>query len=65
MKKAFKILLTIFLMFAIVAGAVVVWQWKNIKSITLGVRENSEQIEQRRNENQEKLVEDVNVCLVI
>ncbi len=63
LKKTFKILLTIFLIFAIVAGAVMVWQWKNIKSITLGVRENSEQIERRRNENQEKLVEDVNVFM--
>ena len=63
MKKVFKILLTIFLVFAIVSGAVVVWQWENIKSITLGVRENSEQIEQRRNENQEKLVKDVNVFM--
>lgn len=60
MKKALKVLLIVFLLLAIVLGAVFLWQWKNIESIMLGVKEESIEIEKRRNENQIKLVDDVN-----
>lgn len=60
MKKILKILLIIVLVFIIVIAGLLLWQWKNIESILMGISQNSEQIEQMRNENQETLVGDVN-----
>ena len=60
LKKILKILLTILVILALVTGAVAIWQWDNIQSVLLGIREDAENIEKLRNENQEKLVKDVN-----
>lgn len=60
MKKILKTLLVIFLVFIIAVAGLLLWQWKNIESILIGVSQNSKQIEQRRNENQESLVGNVN-----
>jgi len=60
LKKILKILLIIVLVFVIVIAGFLLWQWKNIESILMGVSQSSEQIEQMRNENQETLVGDVN-----
>ena len=60
MKKFLKTLLVIFLVFIIAVAGLLLWQWKNIESILIGVSQNSKQIEQRRNENQESLVGNVN-----
>lgn len=60
MKKILKILLVIILAFIIAVAGILLWQRKNIESILMGVAQNSEQIEQKRNENQETLVGDVN-----
>lgn len=63
MKKALKILLIILLVLAVITGSVVIWQWKNIKSIWLGLRSSSEEIDEMRNQNQTQLVEGVNEYL--
>ena len=60
MKKILKILLVIILAFIIAVAGLLLWQWKNVESILMGVSQNSKQIEQKRNENQETLVGDVN-----
>ncbi len=60
MKKLLKTLLVIFLVFIIAVAGLLLWQWKNIESILVGVWQNSEEIEQKRNENQETLVGNVN-----
>lgn len=63
MKKVLKILLIILVLLAIAAGSIAIWQRKNIQSIMLGVKEESTEIEKRRNDNQNKLVEDVNTYM--
>ena len=60
MKKFLKTLLVIILVLVISIAGILLWQWKNIESILMGVSQNSEQIEQKRNENQKSLVGDVN-----
>ncbi len=60
MKKILKTLLVIILIFVIAVAGILLWQRKNIESILMGVSQSSEQIEQKRNENQETLVGDVN-----
>lgn len=60
MKKFLKTLSVIILILVIVLVGILLWQRKNIESILMGVSQNSEQIEQKRNENQETLVGDVN-----
>lgn len=60
MKKILKFLLVIILAFIIAVVGLLLWQWKNVESILMGVSQNSEQIEQKRNENQETLVGDIN-----
>ncbi len=60
LKKVLKILLIIFIILAVILGSVAIWQWKNIQSIMLGLRSDSGEIQKLRDENQEKLVEDVN-----
>ena len=60
MKKILKILLVIILAFIIAVAGLLLWQWKNVESILMGVSQNSKQIEQKRNENQETLVDNVN-----
>ncbi len=60
MKKVLKTLMAIILILVIVVAGLLLWQWKNIESILMGVSQNSEEIEQKRNENQETLVGDIN-----
>lgn len=63
MKKTIKIILIIFIVLSVSVGTLAIWQWKNIQSIILGVSENSEQIEKRRNDNQTKLAQDVSTYM--
>ena len=63
MKKVLKVLLIILILLAIALGTLAIWQWKNIESIMLGIKEESTEIEKKRNENQIKLVDDVNTYL--
>ena len=63
MKKALKILLIILIAISLVAGGLAIWQRKNIESILIGLREDSAQIDKRRNDNQTNLVDDVNTYL--
>lgn len=63
MKKVLKVLLIILVLLAIAAGSVAIWQRKNIQSIMLGVKEESTEIEKRRNDNQTNLVDDVNTYM--
>lgn len=63
MKKVLKILLIILVLLAIAAGSVAIWQRKNIQSIMLGVKEESIEIEKKRNDNQTNLVDDVNTYM--
>ncbi len=63
MKKVLKVLLIVLILLAIAAGSVAIWQWKNIQSIMLGVKEESREIAKRRNDNQTKLVEDINTYM--
>lgn len=60
MKKFLKTLLVIILVLVIAIAGILLWQRKNIESILMGVAQNSEQIEKKRNENQETLVGNVN-----
>ena len=63
MKKALKRFLAVLIILALVLGGIVIWQWKNIESIIIGIREESEQIDKRRENNQKELVEEVNSFL--
>lgn len=60
MKKFLKVLLIIFVILALTVAGVAAWQWKNIKSIMLGVNKNTEEISQMRVENQQQLVSELN-----
>ncbi len=60
LKKVLKILLIIFIVLAVIVSALTIWQWKNIQSILLGLRADSGEIQRLRDENQTKLVGDVN-----
>ena len=60
MKKVLKIFLVIVIVLAIAVGSVAIWQWDNIQSIMLGLREDPEEIEKLREENLENLVQDLN-----
>ncbi len=59
-KKVLKIFLIIFIILAVIISALAIWQWKNIQSILLGLRVDTEEIQQLREENQTKLVNNVN-----
>lgn len=63
MKKIFKILLVFLLVFVLCIGSLAIWQRKNIESIITGVTQTEEEIIQRRDQNQEKLVSEVNTFL--
>lgn len=63
MKKGFKIFLIILLILVIAVSSLAIWQWKNIKSIYMGINESTEEISRRRNDNQKGLVESVNQYL--
>lgn len=63
MKKWVKVLLMVLAVVFIAVTLLVVWQWKNIKSIYVGINESAEEIVRQRNENQMKLVEDVDSYL--
>ena len=59
MKKWLKITLIILLVLVIAVAALVIWQWKNIQSIYMGLTQSEEEIVRQRKDNQVKLVEDV------
>ena len=59
-KKWLKIVLSVIAVLLIAISSFAIWQWENIKSIYLGINETPEEITRRRNENQTKLVEDIN-----
>ena len=63
MKKWVKVMLIVLAAILLVVSLVLIWQWKNIKSIYLGINESAEEIARRRNENQMKLAEDVDKYL--
>ncbi len=63
MRKTLKILLIILIAVSLIAGGLAIWQRKNIESILIGLREDSTQIDKRRNDNQTNLVDDVNTHL--
>ncbi len=63
MKKWKKITLIVLAAIFVVVSLVVIWQWKNIASIYLGIKESSEEITKRRNENQRQLVEKIDEYL--
>ena len=44
MKKALKIIAIIFLILIIIGGSLVIWQWDNVKSVYIGLKESHEQI---------------------
>ncbi len=60
MKKGIKVFLVLLCVISIAAASLAVWQWKNIKSIYVGVRESSEEISKRRNDNQKSLAQEIN-----
>lgn len=60
MKKGIKIFLVLLCVIFIAAASLAVWQWKNIKSIYVGVSESSEEISKRRNDNQKSLAQEIN-----
>ena len=63
MRKTLKILLVILIAISLIAGGLAIWQRKNIESILIGLREDSTQIDKRRNDNQTNLVDDMNTYL--
>lgn len=63
MKKALKNLFIIVIALSLVAGGLAIWQRKNIESILIGLREETAQIDKRRNDNQANLVDDMNSYL--
>lgn len=60
MKKAVKIIAIILAVILVLAGSLAIWQWKNIQSIMYGIKESSEEIEKRRNDNQMDLICEIN-----
>ncbi len=60
MKKVLKTILIIFLVIFVLIAGIAIWQWKNIDSIVLGVTEDIENIENKRNEADLKLADNLN-----
>ena len=60
MKKALKAISIIYLILLVVVGSLALWQWDNVKSVYIGIKESHEQIEARRVKNQTALVDDIN-----
>ncbi|MBE7033172.1 MAG: hypothetical protein E7406_02985 [Ruminococcaceae bacterium] len=65
MKKLLIALTALSVLFISAITFVTVWQEDNIESILMGIMENSEEIERQRNDNQIKLVNDVNTYMEI
>ena len=63
MKKALKRIAIIYLILVVIVGSLVIWQWDNVKSVYIGIKESHEQIEERRIKNQTALVDDINSFL--
>lgn len=63
MKKALKTIAIIYLTLIIIVGSLAIWQWDNVKSVYIGIKESHEQIEDRRVKNQTALVDDINKFL--
>ena len=59
MKKWVKVTLIALVSIFVVVTLLVLWQWKNIRSIYIGINESPEEITRRRNENQVKLAEEL------
>jgi len=60
LKKILKVLLIAFAVIAVIIAAVVFYQWDNINAVISGLKETPEQITQKREENNNELVEKVN-----
>lgn len=63
MKKWVKVLLIVLAVIFVAVALLAIWQWKNIKSIYVGINESAEEITRQRNENQRKLAEEVDKYL--
>ncbi len=63
MKRILKAMLIVLVILTIAVGVIAAWQWQNIRSIMLGIRENDAQISKRRDENQTQLIDSVNTFL--
>ncbi len=63
MKKAKKIVLIILLVIIIAIGATAIWQRKNIVSIMQGLTMDIEEIENKKSDNDKKLINEVNSFL--
>lgn len=63
MKKTLKIILIVTAVLVIAAGSFAIWQWESIEGVIIGINEDAAEIKKRRDENQTKLVEDVNSYL--
>lgn len=63
MKKALKAVLITLIVLAAAVGSLAFWQRENIKSIMAGINESEEEIAVKREENQTKLVEEINTYL--
>ena len=59
MKKLIKVFLIVLIVLSVAVGALALWQRKNIEGVLIGIRETSEEIEKRREENQSKLVGEI------
>lgn len=59
MKKLIKVFLIVLIVLSVAVGAVALWQRKNIEGVLIGIRETSEEIEKRRDENQSNLVKEI------
>ena len=60
MKKGIKIFAVLLCVILVAAASVTVWQWKNIKSVLIGINENPEKISERMKENKENLTKEIN-----
>lgn len=63
MKKVLKLISVILAVVLVLAGSLAIWQRKNIESIVVGIKESSEEIEKRRNDNQMELIGQINTKL--
>ena len=63
MKKVLKAILIVLIILTIAVGVIAAWQWQNIRSIMLGIKENDAEISKRRDENQTQLIDSVNTFM--
>lgn len=63
MKKSLKVILIVLIVISVAVGAVAIWQRKNIEGVIIGIKESTEEIEKKRDDNHAKLAEDVDSFL--